>query len=73
MPAWKVLFIGLFACVCFGFAIATALAPINIDGGQRWAWMGGLLVVTLGLSTLFAYYLRHASKFLDVRTRGTRG
>ena len=43
MPAWKVLLICALACVCLALAMATVAVPIAQDGGQRWAWLGGLL------------------------------
>jgi hypothetical protein len=72
MPGWKVFLIGVCACVCFGLAGATALAPMTHEGGERWAWMGGLLVATLIAGALFTLFLRHASGSLDTKTRGSR-
>ena len=72
MPAWKVLFIGAFACVCLGLALTTVLVPMSHEGGQRWLWLGGLLAVTLCAATLFAFFLRHASGSLDAKPRGSR-
>lgn len=72
MPGWKVFLIGLCACVCFALAGATALAPMTHEGGQRWTWMGGLLVATLVAAALFVVLLRHASRSLDAKPRGTR-
>jgi predicted lipid-binding transport protein (Tim44 family) len=60
MPVWKVLFIGLFACVCLGLALATVVIPMTKTGGEWWAWMGGLLAATACAGTLFALFLRHA-------------
>jgi hypothetical protein len=72
MPAWKVLFICLFACVCLSLALATLLVPMSHEGGQRWLWLGGLLTTTLFASGLFALFLRHADGYLDAKTRGSR-
>lgn len=72
MPAWKVLFIGVFACVCLALALATLLVPMAQEGGQKWAWLGGLLVATICAGALFTVFLRHASGYLDTKTRGSR-
>lgn len=72
MPAWKVLFIGAFACVCLGLATATFVVPFTEDGARRWLWMAGLLVATICAGTLFTLFLRHAGGSLDTRPGGTR-
>jgi hypothetical protein len=72
MPAWKVMFIGAFACVCLALALATLLVPISHEGGDRWVWTGGLLVATLLAGGLFTLFLRHASGSLGTKTRGSR-
>jgi hypothetical protein len=72
MPVWKVLFIGLLACVCLGLAMATFVVPFAQEGGQRWVWMGGLLSATLCMGVLFALFLRHASGSLDAPLGGAR-
>ena len=69
MPAWKVLFIGVFACVCLGLATATFAAPFVEEGSQRWLWMGGLFVATICAGTLFTLFLRHASGVLVAKPR----
>lgn len=69
MPAWKVLFIGLFACLCLGLATATFVVPVSQEGSQRWVWLGGLLAATLCASGLFALFLRHAGTALDAKPR----
>lgn len=72
MPVWKVLFIGLFACVCLALAMATFVVPFAYDGGQRWLWLGGLLAATLCAGGLFALFLRYAGGSLDAKPRGTQ-
>ena len=72
MPAWKVLFIGAFGCVCLALALSTLLVPMAQTGGQRWLWLGGLLTATLCAGALFTLFLRHASGSLDTKTRGAR-
>ena len=62
MPAWKVLLVGLFAFICLGLATLTIVVPLDYQGGERWAWMGGLLVATAAAGALFALFLRHASR-----------
>ena len=72
MPAWKVLFIGVFACACLALAVATFVVPFAQEGGQRWVWMGGLLLATLCAGGLLALFLRHAGRSLDVSFRAAR-
>ncbi|HVK15455.1 MAG TPA: hypothetical protein VM533_00815 [Fimbriiglobus sp.] len=72
MPVWKVLLVGMFACVCLALATATIVVPFSYDGGQRWLWMGGLLSATLFTGALFGLFLRHASHSLDANPRGAR-
>jgi hypothetical protein len=72
MPAWKVMFIGLLACICFSLGLATLLVLLTHEGNQRWLWVGGLLPATIGAGGLFTLFLRHASRSLDARARGTR-
>jgi hypothetical protein len=72
MPAWKVLLICALACVCLALAMATVAVPLAHDGGQKWAWLGGLLTATLCVGTLLALFMRSASGSLDSKTRGSR-
>ena len=72
MAPWKVLLIGVLACACLGLALATVLVPMSREGSDRWAWLGGLLVATAVTATLLTLFMRHASSFLDVKTRGSR-
>ena len=72
MPVWKVLLVGVFACVCLALATATLVVPFSYVGGQRWVWLGGLLAATLVAGALFALFLRHASGSLDTSPRGAR-
>ena len=67
MPAWKVLLIGLFACVCLALATATSVVPFSYAGSERWLWLGGLFAATLAAGALFALFLRHASSALDAK------
>ena len=72
MPAWKVLVIGLLACVCFAFAMSTLLAPMVHVGNQRWVWMGGSLVATVCATFVFSMFLRYASNSLDAKPSRAR-
>jgi len=72
MAAWKVLFIGAYACVCLGLALSTIVVPLSHEGGQRWMWLGGLLTATLCAGTLFAFFLRYVSGSLDAKPQGGR-
>lgn len=67
MPTWKVLLIGLLAAVCFTFAMSALLAPMIHDGNQRWVWLGSSLAATVGMTWVFAIFLRYAGRSLDVR------
>jgi hypothetical protein len=65
MPAWKVIFIALLACVCLGLAFATITVPMTMTTGQeRWAWLGGLLAATAFMGTAFILFLRRASALM---------
>jgi hypothetical protein len=72
MPAWKVLLIGALACACFALVAATLLAPMVATGGERWLWMGGLLVASACACAVFAVFLRHVSGSMDVKPRRVR-
>jgi hypothetical protein len=72
MPAWKVLLIGLLACIFIGRATASVVVPFNYDGNQRWLWLGGLLSATLFMGVLLALFLRHAGGAMDAKPRGAR-
>ena len=72
MPPWKVLLIGVLASACLGLALATILVPMSHEGGDRWLWLLGLLAATACTATLLTVFMRHASGFLDVKTRGNR-
>jgi hypothetical protein len=69
MPAWKVLLIGLFACVCLALASATVVVPFSQDGNRRWLWMAGLFAATAAVGGLFTLFLRHAGHALDAKSR----
>jgi hypothetical protein len=65
MPVWKVLFIGLLFCACLGLAFATIIVPMTMTtGGERWAWLAGLLVATVFMAALFTMFLRRASALM---------
>jgi hypothetical protein len=72
MATWKVLLIGLLACLCMGLATATFVVPFTEDGNQRWLWMAGLLVATIVAGALFTLFLRKASGALGGRAGGYR-
>jgi hypothetical protein len=72
MPTWKVLLICLCAGVCLALGMATFVVPVALEGGQRWMWLGILLAATLGAGGLFALFLTHAGRSIDVPFRGTR-
>ena len=63
MPAWKVLFIMAFACVCFGLALSTVIVPFSIvEPEHRWPWLAGLLCGTVCSGTLFTLFLQSADR-----------
>jgi hypothetical protein len=63
MPAWKVLFVMVFGLACLALALATIVVPLSMPGDDdRWLWLGGLLVGTIIMSTLFTLFLRHADR-----------
>ncbi len=67
MPAWKVLFIGMFACTCLGLVLATLVVPLALTAADhRWLWFIGLLLASMGMSTLFALFLKRADRSLNV-------
>ena len=72
MPAWKVVVIGLLACICFTFAMSTMLAPMLHVGNRRWVWMGGSLVATVCATCVFLMFLRSASTSLNAKPSRAR-
>jgi hypothetical protein len=63
MPAWKVLFILVFACVCLALVIATLVVPLALDGeSYRWLWFSVLFLATICMATLFALYLKREDR-----------
>ena len=68
MPAWKVCFIGLCACVCLALTTATVI----FSAARDWGWAGGLFAATLVSGGLFALFLRHADGSLDMKVPGAR-
>jgi hypothetical protein len=58
MPAWKVLFIMVFACLCLALGLGTLVVPLALDAEEhRWLWFGGLLLASICMSTLFTLFL----------------
>jgi hypothetical protein len=72
MPVWKVLLIGLFGCACLSLATATFVVPFSHTGGERWAWMGGLVAATAATGGLFVLFLRHASGGMLLKPKSSR-
>ena len=72
MAVWKVVLIGLLACVCLALMLATILVTLDKEGSQRWLWLGGLLAATAGAGTLLALFLRHAGNSLETKPGWTR-
>lgn len=68
MSAWKVLVIGLFGCISLALVISTILVPMEMQGNDRWIWLGGLLTGTLVFGALFARFLRYAGNSMDTST-----
>lgn len=63
MPTWKVLLIVVFGCACLALTFATIVVPMTqYAGDNRWLWLAGLLVATIGTGTLFALFLRSADR-----------
>jgi len=69
MPAWKVLFIMAFGCVCFVLALATVVVPMTVETGYRWLWLAGLLFATVCMSMLFRLFLQSADRALSEHFR----
>jgi hypothetical protein len=72
MPTWKVLVIGLFFVATLALGLATVVVPLGLAGGERWAWLGGLLAGTAVVGTLFTVFLRYAEKTMDAKARNVR-
>lgn len=72
MPVWKVLIIGVLACICLALGMATVLVTLDQTGGQRWLWLGGLLAGTICTGTLLTLFLRHAGRSLDLSPHRAR-
>jgi len=65
MPAWKVLFIFVFASVCFALALGTIVVPLALDTEDHpWLWFAGLLLGSICMGTLFALYLQREDRKL---------
>lgn len=73
MSDWKVLFIALFALTCLALVIATIVVPLALTAeDHKWLWFAGLLLASIGMSTLFTLYLRSADRAL-MRENARRG
>ncbi len=72
MSVWKVLIIGILACLCLALGMATIAIPIAEEGNARWLWLGGLLTATLCAGSLLGVFLRYAGHSLDLSPRGSR-
>ena len=72
MPVWKVLLIGLLACVCLTLTMATILVTLDETGNQRWLWLAGLLAATLVATALLVLFLRHAGGSMNTKPGWTR-
>lgn len=63
MPLWKVLFILLLGVICFSLGLATVVVPMTlVEDGYRWFWLGGLLLATVAMGTLFRLFLNSADR-----------
>lgn len=65
MSTWKVLVLGLLSVVCLVLAMATVIITLAKQGGERWAWLGGLLAATLFVAGLLVLFLRYADRSFD--------
>jgi len=66
MPAWKVLFIMAFGCVCLALALATVVVPMTmVESGYRWLSLAGLLFATVCMGMLFRLFLQSADRALS--------
>jgi hypothetical protein len=73
MTVWKVLFVLVFAGVCFALALATIIAPLALTPEEnKWLWTGGLLLGTICMGTLFTLYLRREDRAF-LRDESRRG
>ena len=63
MPAWKVLFVMAFGCVCLALVLGTLLVPLVLTPEEnKWLWFGGLLLGSICAVTLFTLFLRSADR-----------
>jgi hypothetical protein len=63
MPAWKVPFILMFACVCLALVLATLVVPLALGAADhRWLWFGGLLLASICMGTLFTLFLKREDR-----------
>ena len=63
MPAWKVLFVMAFGCVCLALVLGTLLVPLVLTPEEnKWLWFGGLLLGSVCAVTLFTLFLRSADR-----------
>jgi hypothetical protein len=63
MPAWKVLFIMAFGCVCLALVLGTLLVPLALTPEEnKWLWFGGLLLGSACAVTLYTLFLKGADR-----------
>lgn len=67
MSVWKVLVIGLLACVCLALALSAVVVTLPGEGGRKWLPGLGLLAGTVVAGVLFAAFLRYAGRSLDLK------
>ncbi|MBP3958385.1 hypothetical protein J8F10_24310 [Gemmata sp. G18] len=72
MSTWKVLVIGLFFVTCLALGLATIAVPLDMKGGERWAWLGGLFATTAFTTTLFILFLKYAERNMDAKASTVR-
>jgi hypothetical protein len=63
MPAWKVLLVVVMGLSCLALGLGTIIVPISMAGDDdRWLWLGGLLLGTIIMTTLFVLFLRSSDR-----------
>jgi hypothetical protein len=63
MPAWKVLLVVVMGFSCLALGLGTIIVPISMAGADdRWLWLGGLLLGTIIMTTLFVLFLRSSDR-----------
>lgn len=67
MSNWKVLFIGVFGCVCFALMFATVVVPLALTQEEHvWLWFTGLLLASICMGTLFKLFLNREDRIFKV-------